>query len=94
VQDGDTLYVRTFADSGKVKRIRRHAQVNIAPCRMDGEPMGDWVPAIAHEVSDPLIDRQVDQLLGKKYGFAKTIFALSGAFRNCKYTILELKVSE
>ena len=94
VQDGDTLYIRTIADSGKVKRIRSNPRVNLAPCRVDGELIGEWVPAIAHEVSDPLIDRKVDQLLGKKYGFIKTIFALSGAFNHRKYTILELKVSE
>jgi len=31
VQDGASLYVRTVADSGKVKRIRNQTQVNISP---------------------------------------------------------------
>ena len=77
VQDGDTLFVRTVANSGKVKRIRNNAQVNIAPCKMDGALLGDWVQAIAREVKDQEIDRKVDQLLGKKYGLMKTIFTLA-----------------
>lgn len=94
VQEGDSIFVRTGADSGKVKRIRNRTQVNIAPCKMDGEPVGDWVQAIAHEVKDQEIDRKVDHLLGKKYGLMKTMFALSGGLNGRKYTILEMKVSE
>ena len=94
VQEADALLVRTFADSGKVKRIRNHSQVNIAPCKMDGELLCDWVPAIAREVKDSEIDRKVDQLLRKKYGLMKTVFTLSGGFTGRKYTILEMKVSE
>lgn len=94
VQEGDSIFVRTGADSGKVKRIRNRTQVNIAPCKMDGEPVGDWVQAIALEVKDQEIDRKVDHLLGKKYGLMKTMFALSGGLNGRKYTILEMKVSE
>ena len=31
VQDGATLYVRTTADSGKVKRIRNNSRVRVVP---------------------------------------------------------------
>ena len=31
VQEGDMLYVWTIGDSGKAKRIRNNARVNIAP---------------------------------------------------------------
>ena len=47
VQDGETIYVQTVANSGKVKRIRNNGRVNIAPCKMDGTPAGTWVPANA-----------------------------------------------
>jgi PPOX class probable F420-dependent enzyme len=94
VQDGDMLFVRTVADSGKVKRIRNNAQVNVAPCKMDGELLGNWVQAIAREVKDQEIDRKVDQLLGKKYGLMKTIFTLIGGLNGRKTTILEMKVSK
>jgi PPOX class probable F420-dependent enzyme len=93
VQDGDKLLVRTAADSGKVKRIRNNPQVNIAPCKMDGALLGDWVQAVARGVQNHELDLKVDQLLGKKYGLIKTIFALSGGLNGRKYTILEMKVS-
>jgi PPOX class probable F420-dependent enzyme len=94
VQDGNTLFVRTVADSGKVKRIRKNSRVNIAPCKIDGELLGDWVQLIAREVKDQEVDRKVDKLLGKKYGLLKTVFSLAGGSNGRKYTILEMKVSE
>jgi PPOX class probable F420-dependent enzyme len=93
VQDGDMLYVRTIAGSGKVKRIRRNPQVNIAPCTGSGDLRGEWVSAQAREVSGE-IEKRVDSLLGRKYGLQKTLFALMSALRRDQYTILEIKVSE
>ena len=94
VQDGNLLYVRTVADSGKVKRIRNFPKVNIAPCKMDGKLLGDWVQANAREILDAEIDNKVDRLLGKKYGLMKTIFSMAGRRDGRKNTILELKESE
>ena len=42
VQEGETLFVRTVANSGKVKRIRNNTHVNIAPCKADGALLGVW----------------------------------------------------
>jgi PPOX class probable F420-dependent enzyme len=94
VQDSEVLFVRTVSDSGKVKRIRNNARVNIAPCKMDGELSGDWIPAVAREVNDPDIDRKVDKLLDRKYGLMKKLFSLAGGSNGRKYAILEMKVSE
>ena len=94
VQDGETIFVRTVANSGKVKRIRNNDQVNIAPCKVDGALLGDWIPATAHEVNDKDIDSKADLLLDKKYGLMKKMFALSSALQGRKYTILEIKVRE
>jgi PPOX class probable F420-dependent enzyme len=94
VQDGHSLYIRTVAESGKVKRIHNNPQVNIAPCKMYGALLSDWIQAEAHEVSDLDIDRKVDKLLGKKYGLMKKIFALAGNRHSRRSTILELKVRE
>ena len=43
-RDGDRLVVWSAADSGKVKRIRRDARVDLAPCDIGGKPTG---PAVA-----------------------------------------------
>ena len=90
VQDGETIYVRTIANSGKVKRIRNKGLVNIAPCKVDGALLGDWLPAIAREVMDDETTRKVDRLLDKKYGLMQKIFAFSSALRGHNYTVLEL----
>jgi hypothetical protein len=94
VQEGETLFVRTVANSGKVKRIRNNGNVKIAPCEMDGTLLGDWAPAVAREVKDKETGRRVDRLLGKKYGVQKTMFALASAVQGRKYTVLEIKVTK
>ena len=94
VQDGDTLFVRTVANSGKVKRVRNNDNVNIAPCKGDGALLGDWASASACEVKDEETDRKVDCLLGKKYGLIKTLLAMASTLQRRKYTILEIKVIE
>jgi uncharacterized protein len=45
VQVEKTLYVRTSANSGKVKRVNNNPIVNIAPCKIGGDPIGESVPA-------------------------------------------------
>jgi PPOX class probable F420-dependent enzyme len=91
VQDGPDLYIRTGANSGKVKRIRNNSRIQVAPCKMDGTPVGDWVTASGVEITDPTTDKHVDQLLGKKYGLQKSIFAWAGRLRKEKYTILKVE---
>ena len=94
VQDGDILFVRTIANSGKVKRIRNTQRVQIAPCKMDGVLLGDWVEASAHLVSDPDVDRKVDRLLGKKYGLMKSLFGLASSMQGRKNAVIEIKAVE
>jgi uncharacterized protein len=72
VQDGDMLYIRTTADSGKEKRVRNNPQVRIAPCGREGRLLVPWIPALAREVHNgPIIEAKVDQLLDEKYGEIK-----------------------
>jgi hypothetical protein len=94
VQDGDELFARTIANSGKVKRIRNNGNVNIAPCKMDGALLSDWIPASAQEVCDPEVDLKIDKMLDKKYGLLKKMFSLRGNSSGQKYTIIKMKVSE
>jgi PPOX class probable F420-dependent enzyme len=94
VEDGLYIYFCTGANSGKVKRLRHNPQVNIAPCKMDGTLVGDWVPASAREVKDKATANKVDHLLGKKYGLIKKLYSLLGGRNNLENTIIELKVRE
>ena len=94
VQDGETLYVCTVANSGKVKRIRNNGRVNIALCKMDGKVSGVWVPALAREITDPEISTKVNRMLGRKYGLMKKLFDNQRTQKGAKDTILEIKLVE
>ena len=94
VLDDHTFYVRTQADSGKVKRIRNNPQVKIAPCKMDGTLLDDWIPATAREIKGAETDKEIDRQFDKKYGLMKKLFALGGSLQRRQETILEIKVSQ
>ena len=90
VQDGPALYISTEGSSGKVKRIRNKGRVNIAPCKVDGELLGEWTPALAREVSDEIASCDIDRLFDKKYGLMKKLFAVASVLRKSKSTFLQL----
>ncbi len=89
-QEGERLFVITVADSGKVKRIRRDGQVNVAACKVDGRLTGTWVPATAREISDPQVRLQADRLLNKKYGLLKKFFDRQRSKSGAQDTLLEI----
>ena len=91
VLDGETLYVSTMANSGKIKRIRNNGQVNVAACKMNGKLTGDWTPAQAREITDPEIGLKVNRMLEKKYGLMKKLFGFASKLQGRQDTILELK---
>lgn len=63
--DGDRVYFRTYAESGKFKRLRRNPHVEVAPSTPTGRATGPSMPAVAqllHDADDlragTLIDRK------------------------------------
>ena len=93
VQDGDLLYVRTVANSWKVKRVRNNPQVNVVPCKAQGEPLGEWVPAQARRIEDAAREAEINQLLNKKYGAQKRMFDMMGKLRKDQMVVLEIEVT-
>ena len=95
VRDGDRLYIRTVAESGKVKRLRRNPRLRIALCDRLGNVTGPWVAATGREVrDDPALYARVDQLLDEKYGEMKRQLAAQAAAEGRVYTILEIRFDE
>ncbi len=94
VQDDETLYVQTMANSAKVKRIRNNGSVNSSPCKMDGTSTGAWVPANAREVTGSEIVKKMNRLLEKKYGLIKKMFALQASLQGRQDTILEINLDK
>lgn len=90
-QAGDVIYVRTVANSGKVKRIRNNGSINIVPCEANGNPTGEWVQAQAVEVSEQATAGLVAQWLEEKYGAERVRqFAAATAAQGRAYTIIKI----
>jgi len=68
--EGDTLWIYSVANMGKVKRIRNNPKVRVAPCDVRGGLKGDWVEARARIVTgaDEALGHR---LLEQKYGWMK-----------------------
>jgi PPOX class probable F420-dependent enzyme len=93
-QDGETLYVRTVAGSGKVKRVRHNGSISIVPCEANGNPTGEWVQAQAVEVTDQETADLVARLLEEKYGAERVRqFAAATAAQGRTYTIIKIELS-
>ncbi|MFF7751468.1 PPOX class F420-dependent oxidoreductase [Streptomyces sp. NPDC007971] len=80
VRDGDGLGVWTAADSWKVKRIRRRADVLVGPCDLRGRPTGDQVPATA-EIADAATTARYRTLIARKYGITGRLTLLGSRLR-------------
>jgi PPOX class probable F420-dependent enzyme len=93
VEEGQHFYVRTVADSWKVKRIRKNPTVKVVPCRAQGQPVGEWVPAAVRQIDDPDRQKEIDQLFNRKYGLQKRMFDLMGKIRQHQMATLEIKLS-
>ena len=92
VEDSGVIFIRTGANSAKVKRIRNNPDVQLAPCKADGTVIGEWIPAKGREIADPETDKLVDQLLGKKYGIQKNLFAWMSRLRGDQYMVLKIEL--
>jgi hypothetical protein len=71
-EEQSILYVYTLANAGKVKRIRHHPRIRIAPCTMRGQVTGPWVEAEA-TIVDATTAVHRHALLRQKYGWMKGI---------------------
>lgn len=80
VEDQGVIYVRTGAQSGKIKRIRNNPSVRVAPCDARGGLLGDWTPGRA-ELIGPDKANDVNRLLKRKYGLPKMLFDVLGWFQ-------------
>lgn len=95
VRDGERLYIRTVAESGKVKRLRANPRVRVALCDRLGNVTDSWVAAAGREVrDDPALYERVDRLLDEKYGEIKRQLAAQAAAEGRVYTILEIRFDE
>jgi len=67
VEDNGSVYVRTGAKSGKVKRLRRNPNLKLARSNGRGDPKGPWIDATATVAQDQEKQVALDRLK-QKYG--------------------------
>jgi len=92
-EDNGKLYIRTIANSGKVKRIRNHPRVRVAPCTIAGKVTGPWLDAHARLLtpSDPLI-QLADLALDNKYGDERRLLTRLMAEQGKELVYIEVDV--
>ncbi|HLW00557.1 MAG TPA: PPOX class F420-dependent oxidoreductase [Ktedonobacterales bacterium] len=72
-RDG-TVYLFTFPEAGKVKRIRHTARVTFAPCTFNGKVTGPANEGTARILTAPEDEALAEQTLAKKYGLLWRIY--------------------
>ena len=91
VVEDDMLFVRSYANSGKVKRMRNNSYVKIAPSDALGKPHGVTIEGTAVRV-DGDKEIKISQLLYRKYGLKKMSFDLWGAIKQLDWAVFAIKV--
>ena len=89
-QDGEALRIWTFAGSGKIKRIRNNGIVRVAPSKVSGEPVGEWINAQAAADDSPEAIQYVEKLMRKKYGLSFSFFRGLGKIRKSKNAVIKI----
>jgi hypothetical protein len=89
-QDGNSFYVYTLPDSGKMKRIRNNPKIRVAPCNMRGDLRGAWVDARARICTGDEVARG-QALLIQKYRLAKRIGDFFSRLRGRTQVILAIE---
>lgn len=89
-QDGNTLHVWTEISSGKAKRIRNNGNVQIAPSTASGEPLGEWITALATTKDADANVNYTETLFKKKYGLLFRVLSRFNKWRGRKYTSVEI----
>jgi PPOX class probable F420-dependent enzyme len=69
----DKLYFRTYADTAKLKRIRRNPRVLVGPCDVRGKPKGPMIEARARllESSEEPV---AEQAIRSNYGLFRRLY--------------------
>ncbi|MBB6174222.1 hypothetical protein HNR23_004282 [Nocardiopsis mwathae] len=90
VVDRDRVLFRTWADSGKAKRLRAHPVADLRPCTFRGRPTG---PAVRCEVR--LLDGDEEQraarMLGRRHPFLQR-WAVPISHRMLRYRTLHYEL--
>jgi len=91
VVEGDTLFVRSYANSGKVKRMRNNPHVRVTPSDAVGKPHGMTIEGTAIRANGDT-EIQISQRLYRKYGLMKMSFDLWGAIKQLDWAVFAIEI--
>ncbi len=91
--DGDSYYLFSAGDAGKVKRLRNFTEVRIAACTVTGTLTGEWAETQAHLLDQPADMDRALAALRRKYGWQMAIgdcfSRLTGKMKRRQYIRVE-----
>ena len=91
VEAQGVLYMRTPAQSAKVKRIRNNPRVRIVPSDMRGNPKGIWIDGEATLIEAAEAE-WVNQLVKRKYGLFKRLIDIRSRLKGTQYIVIAVHV--
>jgi uncharacterized protein len=91
VVDDGTLFVRSYANSGKVKRMRNNPHIRVTPSDAMGKPHGVTFEGTAIRANGD-IETKISQLLYRKYGLMKVSFDLWGAIKQLDWAVFAIRI--
>ncbi|MCK9565786.1 MAG: PPOX class F420-dependent oxidoreductase [Methanothrix sp.] len=91
VVDDGKLFVRSYASSGKVKRMRNNSHVRVTPSDAVGKPQGVTIDGTAIRANGD-IEIKISQLLYRKYGLMKMSFDLWGAIKQLDWAVFAIEI--
>ena len=93
-KDGNTLYMFSTGDAGKVKRLRNFHDARVAPCTVSGKSLGEFSAAKAELINDDAGQAEAHRQLIKKYGWQMRLLdvgaRLAGRIRSRAFIKAEL----
>ena len=91
VEAQGVLYMRTPAQSAKVRRIRNNLRVRVVPSDLRGNPKGEWLEGEAHLIAATEAE-WVNQLVKHKYGLFKRLIDIRSRFKGTQYVVIAVHV--
>ncbi len=89
VSDQGKIYVGTPQTSGKVKRIRNNAKVQVAPCTQSGKVLGETIEGRASLLPEIQYER-VTKKLSRKYGILYSVFGFIQKLQRIRPAVIEI----
>jgi len=84
-----SVYMHTFSDAGKVKRVRNHPRTLLAPSDVRGKPLGPAIEGSARVLPREEWER-AERAIQANYGLGRRIYTLPSRGSDEAMTYLEI----